>query len=73
MRAVRITGIVAVMTGAILLLGGVVLMQVVLLSMLGVAVVVGAVALSIEQSFRLLEGAGRSRVPSERVGAALPR
>jgi hypothetical protein len=73
MRTVRITGIVALMSGAIVMLGGVVLMQVVLLSMLGVAVVLGAVAFSIEQSFRLLEGAGRSRVPTEPVGARLPR
>lgn len=73
MRAMRITGIVALMAGAILMLGGVVLMQVVLLSMLAVAVVLGAVAFSIEQSFRLLEGAGRSRVRSDRAGAVLPR
>lgn len=75
-RPLRIAGIVALATGAMLVSGGVVFTQVVLLSVLAVAVAVAAAAASIEQSFRLLEGSPlrkESFAPSDREGAALPR
>lgn len=71
MQFVAMTGLAVV---AVLLIGGVVVVQVMLLSALALAVIAGAVALSVEQSFRLLERAvGESEAPAGRAGAAMPR
>ena len=73
-RSMTFMGIIGLAAVAVLLMGGVVVVQVVVLSALAVAVIAGAVALSVEQSFRLLERAvGGAEVPVRRTGAALTR
>lgn len=73
-RSMTFMGIIGLAAVAVLLMGGVVVVQVVVLSALAVAVIAGAVALSVEQSFRLLERAvGEAEVPVRRTGAALTR
>ncbi len=73
-RSVTFMGIIGLAAVAVLLLGGVVVVQVVMLSALAVAVTAGAVALSVEQSFRLLERTvGEPEVPVRRTGAAMTR
>ena len=71
MPLMGITGLTAV---AVLLMGGVVVVQVVLLTVLAFVVIAGAVALSVEQSFRLLErAAGEKEAPAGQAGAVMPR
>ena len=73
-RSMTFMGILGLAAVALLLMGGVVVVQVVLLSALAVAVIAGAVALSVEQSFRLLERTvGEAEVPVHRTGAAITR
>jgi hypothetical protein len=68
--------IMGFLCGAVMVGGGMLFSQVVMLMLLALLVVLAAVALSIEQGFRLLKAAPlREGTPAtaDRAGAALPR